>query len=181
MDRGLSGRHSQRRSARGRRQGRQDLVRHAPTAPASGAFAVVFGSSHRLCSEPGTGVTVHAPGSSEGAWRRAKWAVTAVVKYSNTLRFCWRQVSTAVRAVSTNRLPAALWVPKLSFRQITAWRSDRSAALLVGSTPSTSRNVHSYARCWRSSRHMPYSRGLPGRCSGPCVWQFPMARRLRSL
>jgi hypothetical protein len=31
---------------------------------------------------------------------------------------------------------AALCVPNDSFRQITAWRSDRSPALFVGSTPS---------------------------------------------
>ena len=35
------------------------------------------------------------------------------------------------------RQPASLWLPKLTFRQITARRNVRSAWLLVGSTPST--------------------------------------------
>jgi len=46
------------------------------------------------------------------------------------------QVSITVNMVSTKRLPPALCVPKESFRQITAWRNDRSPALFVGSIPS---------------------------------------------
>ena len=65
-------------------------------------------------------VTVHTLESSEGAGRWAKWAATAWVTKSKTLVFCWRQVSIAVSIVSTKRLPAALCVPKESFRQITA-------------------------------------------------------------
>jgi len=43
-----------------------------------------------------------------------------------------RQVSITVSARSTNRLPLPLWVPKQSFRQMTACRSARSAVLFVG-------------------------------------------------
>jgi hypothetical protein len=49
-------------------------------------------------------------------------------------------------AFTRKRLPAALCVPKESFRQITAWRNARSLALLVGSIPSTSRKVHRRSR-----------------------------------
>ena len=43
---------------------------------------------------------------------------------------------TTLKCVSTNRLPDALCVSNDSFRRITAARKLRSAALLVGSTPS---------------------------------------------
>ena len=81
-------------------------------------------------------VTVHTLGSSEGAGSPARWASTAVVRYSKALRCCWRQVSITVSIVSTKRLPAAFCVPKESLRQITACRNARSPALFVGSTPS---------------------------------------------
>jgi hypothetical protein len=42
---------------------------------------------------------------------------------------------------------AGLCVPKDSFRQMTACRKARSVASLVGSTPSTFRNIHSHSRC----------------------------------
>jgi hypothetical protein len=78
--------------------------------------AIAFGPSrlHPLS------VTVHALGSSEGELRLWKWASTVWVTNSNTFRCCWRQVSMVVNRVSTKRLPAALCVPKESFRQITA-------------------------------------------------------------
>ncbi len=44
---------------------------------------------------------------------------------------------------STKRLPHGLSVPKLVLRHITGWRTPCSAALLVGSTPSTSTKVQS--------------------------------------
>jgi hypothetical protein len=91
-------------------------------------------------------VTVHTPASSEGADWPAKWASMAVVRYRKLLRDCLWQVSTTVRIVSTKRLPFALCVPNDSFRQITAGRRARSLTLLVGSTPSTSRNVHNQSR-----------------------------------
>lgn len=67
------------------------------------------------------------------------WASIAAVTKALRLRDCCRQVSVIVSMVSTNWLPALLCVPKESFRQITAGRSARSAALLVGSIPSPPR------------------------------------------
>ena len=58
-------------------------------------------------------------------------------------RFCWRQVSRMVSRVSTKRLPDSLWVPNEVLRQMTAWRSERSPRLLVGSKPGSSRNSQS--------------------------------------
>ena len=55
-----------------------------------------------------------------------------------------------VRRTHRGGLPEADWVPNDSFRQMTACRRARSAALLVGSTPATSRNVH---RCSRRSHN----------------------------
>lgn len=59
-----------------------------------------------------------------------------------TSRSCRRHVSMAVSSRSTKRLPEADCVPNDSFRQITACRSACSAALFVGSTPSTSAKGH---------------------------------------
>ena len=49
----------------------------------------------------------------------AWWASMAAVRYANTARDCWRQVSITVRIVSTKRLPRGLCVPNDSFRQMT--------------------------------------------------------------
>jgi len=54
-----------------------------------------------------------------------------------------RQVSLNDRMRSTQRFPFSLRVPRLRFRHGTAKRSARSARLLVGSTPSCARKVHS--------------------------------------
>ncbi len=91
-------------------------------------------------------VTVHTPGSSEGVGCRAWWALMALIRYSKEFLDCLWQVSTTVRIVSTKRLPLALLVPNDSFRQITAGRKALSLTLFVGSTPSTSRNVHNQSR-----------------------------------
>lgn len=65
-------------------------------------------------------VTVHTPGSNEGAGWPARLASTAAVRNKKTLRRCWRQVSITVSIVSTKRLPPALCVPNESLRQMTA-------------------------------------------------------------
>jgi hypothetical protein len=59
------------------------------------------------------------------------------------LRPRWRQVSTTESNRSTNRLPASLAVPSLSFRfrQITPCLNARFAALLSGAAPLTSANI----------------------------------------
>jgi len=58
-------------------------------------------------------------------------------------RSCKRQVSLTEQTRSIQRLPRSDWVPSWTLRMITACLSARSAALLVGSTPGTSPNVHS--------------------------------------
>jgi len=100
-------------------------------------------------------LTVHTLIKSKGVVFLAKWAVMASLTYVRTLRCCCRQVSITLSSVSTKRLLFSLWVPKLSFRQITACRRLRSAVLFVDSTPSVSSNVHSQSRWACSSRHMP--------------------------
>ena len=65
-------------------------------------------------------VTVHTLGSSEGVLLAARLASSVLVRNAKAFRACCRQVSTTVRIVSTKRLPAALCVPKESFRQMTA-------------------------------------------------------------
>jgi len=51
------------------------------------------------------------------------------------IRLCCRQVSITVSRRSMKWLSLSLWVPMEICFQITAWRSDHSAALLVGCTP----------------------------------------------
>jgi len=46
--------------------------------------------------------------------------------------------------------PVALRLPKLVFRHCTAHRRARSAELLVGSTPSVSRNTKTFSQCTNS-------------------------------
>ena len=78
----------------------------------------------------------YAPARSEGPgsfWSRAS---IVVVTHSRPDQSCWRHLSIAERCISTKRLPPALCVPKNSLPQMTARRSDRAAALLVGATPS---------------------------------------------
>src|SRR6266568_5133009 len=62
---------------------------------------------------------------------------------------------------STNRLPCGLSVPPLVFRNNTPCRSVRSPSLFVGSTPSTSTNVHSQSS-WREQL-----------LAGPCRFAAP--------
>src|SRR4051812_44792620 len=52
-----------------------------------------------------------------------------------------RQVRATVSKPATATSPCGLRLPKLILRHCTAQRRARSAALLVGSTPSLSRNV----------------------------------------
>jgi len=56
---------------------------------------------------------------------------------------------TTVNRRATKTLPAALWVPQLRRHHHTARRNARSAALLVGATPSVVTNVHSAASTLR--------------------------------
>lgn len=83
---------------------------------------------------------------------RYAWRVS--VRKSRVCRCCWRQVSTMARSVSTKRLPESLWVPNESLRQMSAWRSDCSARLLVGSTPGRWAKIQSCSnrsnRLWHS-------------------------------
>src|SRR3972149_3474777 len=55
---------------------------------------------------------------------------------------------------SANRLPAALWLPKLPLRHRTPGGSARSAALLVGSTPGIRTNVQRAGARARISRYV---------------------------
>src|SRR5207248_5084037 len=87
--------------------------------------------------------------------------IAAAVRNSKTLRCCCCNVVTTVIILSTKREPSALCVPKLPLRQSTPGRIDRSAALLVGSTPSTCTNVHSASRRFRMSWHVPAVLGTP--------------------
>src|SRR6185369_16835983 len=77
------------------------------------------------------------------------------LRKANTFLLCCRQVGTTVSTHSTNRFPCGLSVPPLVLRHNTPCRSARSPALLVGSTPSTSTNVHSHFSWASSSRHIP--------------------------
>jgi glycerol-1-phosphate dehydrogenase [NAD(P)+] len=61
----------------------------------------------------------------------------APVRDSITRRSCRRSVCTTVSIPSTNRRPPSQWQPNDRRRHSTAGRNVRSAALLVGSTPST--------------------------------------------
>src|SRR5262249_61378854 len=84
------------------------------------------------------GVGSPAPaGSREGGEVPSAAARQHAVRYSRTLRPRWRHVATTLRILLTKRLPVSLAVPWLTLRHSTAWRSARSAALVVGSMPST--------------------------------------------
>ena len=72
----------------------------------------------------------------------SRWAETAVVRQVSKRLSCWRQVALAVRIVATQVVPASLSAPKQPVRRRPAGRTARSAAVLVGSTPSTVTNVH---------------------------------------
>jgi hypothetical protein len=61
----------------------------------------------------------------------------------NSERRCRRQLSEADSARSMKRSPSSLRVPWESLRWMTGPRSERSAALLVGSTPGAVTNVQS--------------------------------------
>jgi hypothetical protein len=64
-------------------------------------------------------------------------------------------VATTVIIASTHRDPAALWVPKRPVRHKTPGRIARSAALVVGSTPSTRPKVPRASDTLRISRQTP--------------------------
>ncbi len=81
-------------------------------------------------------------GSREGGKVPSRDALTASVMNSKTLRFWERRLVTTVSIRATKTLPASLWEPKLVRRHSTAGRIALSAALLVGSNPSTVRNSH---------------------------------------
>lgn len=65
-------------------------------------------------------------------------AAQAAVAQSTTLRHGCFSVAATVSRRAADRLPAALWGPKLFRRQRTAGRNGRSAAVFVCSTPGTS-------------------------------------------
>lgn len=77
---------------------------------------------------------------------------------------CRRQVSRTEQICSIQRLPRSDWVPKLGLAHGPACLSALSAALLVGSMPGTSQNVHS-ASCSSSTlaAKVPFSGGGCGR------------------
>src|ERR1035441_4449915 len=61
------------------------------------------------------------------------------------------QVRVTVSRRATATSPSGLRLPKLILRHWTAHRSARSALLLVGSTPSLSRNVKNLSKCLSSA------------------------------
>jgi hypothetical protein len=77
-------------------------------------------------------------------------------------------VATNVNIRSTNRLLRALCVPPLIRRQMTARRSARSAALLVGGTLGTPAKPHRLGEA-RPSRSAGNSCGCRTGCSGICA------------
>ena len=91
-------------------------------------------------------------GIREGAVSPRRAASHTAVRYPRTLRFCCFNVITTVIMCSTKREPSLLCVPKLPLRHSTPGRIDHSAALLVGSTPSTCTNVHNASRRFRTQR-----------------------------
>src|SRR5262245_61391912 len=95
------------------------------------------------------------PPKKAGGARPCPQASMQSLRKANTFLPCCRQVCATVSTRSTNRLPAWLSVPPLVLRHNTPCRSARSPALLVGSTPSTSTNVHSRFPWASSSRHVP--------------------------
>src|SRR5712691_3981 len=102
-------------------------------------------------------------GSRDGAASPRRAASHASVRYAKTLRCCCCNVMTTVIMLSTKREPSSLCVPKLPLRHSTPGRSDLSAALFVGSTPSTCTKVHNASRRFRMSRHVPAVLGTPPR------------------
>jgi hypothetical protein len=88
-------------------------------------------------------VIVQGVGRSDSAGAPAPAAAMASVRNAQTLRSCCRQVVTTDRTRSTTWLPSSPWVPIHCVRQVTAGRSARSAALLVGSTPMSVTNGQS--------------------------------------
>jgi hypothetical protein len=66
----------------------------------------------------------------------------ASVRYASRSRCYWRQVAATVKIRSTKMFPLVLSAPKQPLRHKTAGRKACSAALLVGSIPSTITNVH---------------------------------------
>jgi hypothetical protein len=89
--------------------------------------------------------------NKEGGARLDRQARTQSHRYSRAFLPCLRQVSITVSTRSTKRLPCGLSVPPLVLRHSTARRPDRSASLLVGSTPWTLTNVHSHCSCASNS------------------------------
>src|SRR3954453_12174799 len=90
-----------------------------------------------------------------GGARPDRQAWTQSHRYSRAFLPCLRQVSITLSTRSTKRLPCGLSVPPLVLRHSTARRPDRSASLLVGSTPWTLTNVHSHSSWASNSRHVP--------------------------
>jgi hypothetical protein len=90
-----------------------------------------------------------------------RWAGQHSIRYSKRPRPCCRHVSRMLRTRSTNRLPRLLSVPPLPFRQRTACRNARSAALFVGSMPSCHTNAHSFGSLAIKLRHVAAVLGQP--------------------
>ncbi len=118
-------------------------------------------------------------GRSEGVdspRRRASWQR---VRYTSTLSFRRRQVATADSIRPTNRLPPSLSVPPLIRRQSTANRNARSAALFVGSIPSTLANVHGPSSTLRICQHVADVFAQPHFDPSSGVWRT--SRRSRAI
>src|SRR5262245_40379646 len=101
------------------------------------------------------------PPNNAGGARPCLQASMQSLRKANTFLPCCRQVCTTVSTRSTNRLPCGLSVPPLVLRHNTPCRSARSPALLVGSTPSTSTNVHSHFS-WPPPALFVLGQGLDG-------------------
>ena len=110
-------------------------------------------------------------GTSDGTVWPRKCASKHELRYSSTLRLCWRQVATTVSIRSTNRLPSALSVPPLIRRQITAWRSAHApnnvakTSLIPDSVISRTRLRPKYGQGWQP-RLDPLPRQAEGRDLG---------------
>ena len=94
----------------------------------------------------------------------AWWASMAAVRYANTARDCWRQVSITVSIVSTKRLPGALCVPKDSFRQITGVTQGALAGVVGRFDPfHFQKGPQAVAMIVQRAAHAPQSRAFAER------------------
>ena len=109
-------------------------------------------------------------GSTDGAGGPQSAASQAAVTEARTWRGGGFSVATPVLSASTQREPAALWVPKLPWRQRPPGRIARSAAWVGGAPPACRTTVHRACRRLRSARPVPSVLGPPhglARCQQP--------------